>query len=174
MRLTHYLLSFGHKGLHRLAQTDNKASALIPHDRAAYDLPLPLDEICKDTAPFIRSYLLDHDLFSSLSRNSTESPYINFLIVFIGVNLPRSPINMHDYIALQLAEMLSYRRDHSLFQVGKDGLLVDILVAGNAIDNSEQFLTHLGFIPNPNWCWTKKSGNFFSFHFNNSQAKPSL
>ena len=119
MRLTHYLLGFWHKTLCPTVQANNQSAAFISHRRTAYDLPFSLNKLSKYTLSLIRSYLLDHYLFSCLSRNSAELLYINWLVVLNGTDIARGSVNMYDYLAVRLAKMLANRRDHSIFQIDK-------------------------------------------------------
>ena len=147
MRLAHDLLALGHEALRRVVQVDDQRPAFVADDGAADDLAFPLDELRIDAVSLIRPDLLDHDLLGGLGRDAAELLDVDRLAASRGLDLPGLSIDLNEYLAFGIAELLAHGRDHRLFEVGEDRLLVDILVPGDVIDDSQQFLAHSTLLP---------------------------
>ncbi len=86
------------------------------------------------SSAFIR---LNHNLLGGLGGYSTELFDIDWLLILEGGDLPGGPVDLDGDFAFRGSEMLPYGGDHSFFKVGKDGLLVDILVSGYVLNYSQ-------------------------------------
>ena len=136
-RLSDYLLALGHKSFGAVVQPDDEGAAFVSNYCTVDYVAFSLGELGIDAVSFVRFYSLNHNLLGGLGGYSAELFHINRLLVYKGGDLPAGTVDLDGYFAFRGSEMLPYGRDHRFFKVGKDGLLVDILVSGYVLNYSQ-------------------------------------
>ena len=145
VRLAHYLFAPRHEALGPVVDVHDHAARLISNNGAADDFALSLHELRIDAVPLVGTYLLDHHLLCGLCRNPAKLSHIDFHVILECRDFPGAAVDSHSYIAFGIGKVLSCRRDHRLFEIYEYRFPVDILVTGDIIHYSEQFLTHCHF-----------------------------
>ena len=127
-----------------LADADNRRSTFETNNRSADQFVLHVVKLVEDRIPFCFSKLLDHHLLGRLSRHSAKnvSQFFRIEFLFIAFNswLTVFAIDVNFQFEV-FAEMLTSGREDRLFDPVEDNLLVDVFVAVQRVNDSENFVT---------------------------------